>query len=214
MKGVILGQVYNIPEAGLDMVLYGNKSNILSNYLYNQMQALPQAYNEFSERIRNAMITSYNYINDKLTQYGILNQLQNSGIKIIDNYYEELLTFQQLQNANLIMQRWVMAHPQIKQMYIDQNLDGYSGTYKNISGKTVGENDYNYRLVMDGGLIPTQDGWIVKHYYEDLQIGDRELSHFEKVRIRNTWEAIDWFLSTSNFDFTLKSDQEVKFNKE
>lgn len=209
-----MGVVVNVPEAGLDFVLYGDKSNVISNYLYNQMQALPQAYNEFSERVRNAMSASYNYVNDKLTQYGILNQIQNSGLKIVDNYYEELLTFQQLQNANLTMQRWVMAHPQIRQMYVDQNLDGYSETYKNISGKDVGEKDYNYRMVMDGGLIPTDDGWIVKHYIEDLQIGDRELNHFEKVKIRNTWEAMDWFLATSNFDFTCKSTEPVKFNKE
>lgn len=211
-KGITLGQIYNIPEAGVDLLLYGDKSNIVSNYLYNQMQALPQAYNEFSERIHNVMTTSYNYVNDKLIKYGILNQLYNNGLRVIDNYYEELLTFQQLQNANLIMQRWVMAHPQIKQMYINQNLDGYSETYKNISGKITGENDYNYRLVMDGGLVPTGDGWIFKHYFEDLQIGDRELTHFEKVRIRNTWEAMDWFLSTSKFDFTLKSDIPTKMN--
>lgn len=209
-----MGIVVNVPEAGLDMVLYGDKSSVISNYLYQQMQNLPQAFNEFSERIYNAMSNSYNYVNDKLTQYGILNELRNSGLKIVDNYYEELLTFQQLQNANLTMQRWVMAHPQIRQMYVDQNLDGYSGTYKNISGKDTGEEDYNYRMVMDGAVIPTEDGWVMKHYIDDLQTGDRELNHFEKVKIRSTWEAMDWFLQTSNFDFTLKSDTPVKFNKE
>lgn len=209
-----MGIVVNVPEAGLDMVLYGDKSGVISNYLYQQMQNLPQAFNEFSERIYNAMSNSYNYVNDKLTQYGILNELRNSGLKIVDNYYEELLTFQQLQNANLTMQRWVMAHPQIRQMYVDQNLDGYSGTYKNISGKDIGEEDYNYRMVMDGAVIPTEDGWTMKHYIDDLQTGDRELNHFEKVKIRSTWEAMDWFLQTSNFDFTLKSDTPVKFNKE
>lgn len=209
-----MGQVYNVPEAGLDMVLYGDKSNLISNYLYTQMQAIPQAYNEFSDRVKNALTTSYNFVNDKLTQYGILNKLENTGLKIIDNYYEELLTFQNLQTANLTMQRWVMTHPKVKQMYIDQNIDGYSDSYKNITGKTVGENDYNYRLVMDGAVIPTEDGWTVKHHLEDLQIGDKELTHFEKVRIRNTWEAMDWFLSTSDFDFTLNSTEPVKFNKE
>lgn len=209
-----MGIVVNVPEAGLDLVLYGDKSNVISNYLYNQMQAMPQAFNEFSQRVYNAMSTSYNYINDKLTQYGILNKLQDNGLVVIDNYYQELLTFQQLQNANLTMQRWVMAHPQIKQMYINQNLDGYSGSYVNISGKTAGEDDYNYRRVMDGALIPTEDGWTVKHYLEDLQIGDQELDHFKKSQIRNTWDAMDWFLQTCNFDFTLKSDQPVKFNKE
>lgn len=209
-----MGIVVNVPQAGLDMILYGDKSNVISNYLYQQMQAMPQAFNDFSQRVFNAMSTSYNYINDKLTQYGILNKLQESGLVVIDNYYQELLTFQQLQNANLTMQRWVMAHPQIKQMYVDQNLDGYSGSYVNISGKGVGEDDYNYRRVMDGAVIPTEDGWVVKHYLEDLQIGDQELDHFKKTQIRNTWEAMDWFLETCNFDFTLKSDTPVKFNKE
>lgn len=209
-----MGIVVNVPQAGLDMILYGDKSNIISNYLYQQMQAIPQAFNEFSQRVFNAISSSYNYINDKLTQFGILNKLQESGAVIVDNYCQELLTFQQLQNANLTMQRWVMAHPQVKQMYIDQNLDGYSGTYVNISGKVVGENDYNYRRVMDGAVIPTEDGWIAKHYLEDLQIGDQELDHFKKTQIRNTWEAIDWFLSTCQFDFTLKNDEPVKFNKE
>lgn len=209
-----MGIVVNIPEAGLDFVLYGNKSNVISNYLYNQMQALPQSFNEFSDRIYRSMATSYDFINDKLTQYGILNQIQDSGLKVIDSYFEELMSFQQLQNANLTMQRWVMAHPQIRQMYVDQNLDGYSGTYKNISGKDTGEKDYNYRMVMDGAVVPTKDGWVTKHYIGDLQIGDRELNHFEKVKIRNTWEAMDWFLETSNFDFTCTSSEAVKFNKE
>lgn len=209
-----MGIVVNVPQAGLDMILYGDKSNVVSNYLYQQMQAMPQTFNDFSQRVFNAMSTSYNYVNDKLTQYGILNKLQESGLVVIDNYYQELLTFQQLQNANLTMQRWVMAHPQIKQMYVDQNLDGYSGSYVNISGKCVGENDYNYRRVMDGAVIPTDDGWIVKHYLEDLQIGDQELDHFKKSQVRNTWAAMDWFLETCNFDFTLKSDTPVKFNKE
>lgn len=209
-----MGIVVNVPEAGLDLVLYGDKSNVIGNYLYNQIQAMPQVFNEFSQRVYNAMSSSYNYINDKLTQYGILNKLQDNGLIVIDNYYQELLTFQQLQNANLTMQRWVMAHPQIKQMHIDQNLDGYSGSYVNISGKTVGEADYNYRRVMDGGVIPTEDGWIVKHYIEDLQIGDQELDHFKKSQIKNTWAAMDWFLDTCQFDFTLKSDTPVKFNRE
>ena len=157
-----MGIVVNVPQAGLDMILYGDKSNVISNYLYQQMQAMPQAFNDFSQRVCNAMSTSYNYVNDKLTQYGILNKLQESGLVVIDNYYQELLTFQQLQNANLTMQRWVMAHPQIKQMYVDQNLDGYSGSYVNISGKSVGEDDYNYRRVMDGAVIPPEDGLVVK----------------------------------------------------
>lgn len=208
-----MGIVVNVSEPGVDFLLYGDKSNILTNYLYNQIQALPKAFNEFSNKIYNSMLSSYNFIKDKLTRYGILNEIKSNGVNIIDNYFDELLTFKQLQEANLTMQRWVMAHNQIRQMYIDQNLDGYSETYKNIFGKEVGEKDYNYRMVMDGVIVPTEDGWYVKHYIQDLLPGDRELNHYEKTKILNTWDAMDWLLSNCQFDFTLKSDQPVKFNK-
>jgi hypothetical protein len=209
-----MGQVINISEAGTDYVLYGDKGNVISNYLYNQMQSLPKAFNEFSERVYNNILSSYNYVNDKLTQYGILNEIQNSGINIVDNYYQELLTFQQLQQANFTMQRWVMAHPQVREMYVKQDIDGYSETYKNVFGKDVGEADYNHRLVMDGVITSTDDHWVVKHYIGDLLPGDRELTHMEKTTILNTWEAVNHMLRTSDFDFTCNSGQPVKFNKE
>lgn len=209
-----MGIVVNVSEPGMDFLLYGNKSNIVSNYLYNQIQTLPKVFNEFSERVYNSMLNSYNFVNDKLTQYGILNEIKQSGVNVIDNYFDDLLTFKQLQEANLTMQRWVMSHPQIRQMYIDQNLDGYSETYKNIFGKEVGEKDYNYRLVMDGVITSTDDHWVVKHYIDDLLPGDRELDHFEKAKILNTWQAMDWILDNCQYDFTIKSDQPVKFNKE
>lgn len=210
-----MGQVINISEAGIPMLLYGDKSNMISNYLYNQMQALPNVFNEFSERVYNTMLNSYNYVNDKLTQYGIINELQSNGINIIDNYYQELLTFEQLQQANLTMQRWIMAHPQVREMYVKQNMDGYSETYKNVFGKEVGEADYNHRLVMDGVITSIDDDyWVVKHYIGDLLPGDRELTHMEKATILTTWEAVNHMLNTSDYDFTCKSGQPVKFNKE
>lgn len=209
-----MGIVVDVPQAGMDYVLYGDKSNLISGYLYNQLQALPKAFNAFSERVYNNLTTSYNFINDKLTQYGIMNQIQSNGVKIVDNYFEQLTTFQQLQNANLVMQRWVMANPQMKELYNNQNLDGYSDTFKNVSGKGVGESDYNYRMVMDGVVTPTDDGFIIKNYLEDHLLGDKELSTFEKTKILNTWDAIDWILETSKYDFTVKSESPVKMNKD
>jgi len=209
--------VIDVPQAGMDYVLYGDKSNVISNYLYNQMQNLPTAFNAFSQKVHDSLMTSYNYVNDKLTQYGIMNQLSNSGVKIVDNYFEELLSFQQLQNANLTMQRWVMTHPQVREFYLNQNVDGYSDTYKNVFGKDAGDKDYNYRRVMDGMLQDNpDDSWVTHYYDEDLIIGDRELNHFEKVKILSTWDAMDWILNNCDFkyDFTCKSDEPVKRNVE
>lgn len=205
-----MGQVISIPEAGIDYVLYGDKSNIVSNYIQQQLQSLPTVFNDFGQRVYNTLMTSYQFINDKLTQYGIKNKINKSGLKVIDDYIEELTSFNALQNANLVMQRWVMAHPEVRRDYLEQNIEGYSETYKNVFGNEVGEKDYNYRLVMDGVIQDQDDSWIVKHYNMDLMPGDRELDHYEKVKILSTWQAIDLIYSSCDFDFTATSKEPVR----
>lgn len=207
-----MGQVLRISEPALDMVLYGNKSELINNYLVQQMQHIKPAFNEFSNRIYQNLQTSYNFINDKLVQYGILNQLQSQGVQVVDNYYMELNNFHALQNANLTMQRWVMSHPAVRQLYLDQNIDGYSDTYKNVFGKGVGEDDYNHRRVMDGVVQDDGNGYVIKHYIEDLMPGDKELSHYEKVQILHTYDTINHIVTSCKFDFTIKSDEPIKRN--
>lgn len=210
-----MGMVINVSEPALDLMLYGNKSNILNNYLTQQMQRVQPTFNEFSNRIYTALQNSYNFVNDKMIQYGILNQLNQQGVQVQDDYFRELLSFQDLQQANLTMQRWVMSHPQLRQYYLDQNIDGYSDTYNNVFGKGVGEADYNYRRVMDGALIDNDDDtFTIKWYNEDLLEGDVPLNHYQQVRIRNTYDAIDHVLKTCKFDFTNVSEEPSKINLE
>lgn len=210
-----MGIVVDIPEAGLDYVLYGNKNNILTSYLHNQIQQLPSSFNEFSNRIYNNLTQAYNFVNDRLLQYQIYNSLKSSNMVIVNNSLVEILSFTELQNANLTMQRWVMAHPEVRQMYVNNNVDGYSDTYKNVHGSSVESNHYDYRRVMTD-VLRDSDGeysWSFTHYDDVLEIGDRELEHFEKVQIINTWQGIDWLLSTCKFDFTCKSEELVPINK-
>ncbi|EKD89567.1 MAG: hypothetical protein ACD_33C00045G0034 [uncultured bacterium] len=209
-----MGMVIDCPEAGLDMLLYGSKNNILSNYLNTQLQQLPQQFNEFSGRIYDSIASSYNYINDKLIQYGIMNQLERQNITVIDNQIDELLTYQQINNASITMQRYIMAHQGIRQLYLDQNVDGYSNTYNNLFGKTIQDNHYDYRRVMDEVVIDnvTDFEWVMKFYHDNLEAGDRDINHHEKVKILNTWKAMDWFLDTCKFDFTNVTDEPTKIN--
>jgi len=208
-----MGLVLNLSEPALDMVLYGNKSHILSNYISQQLSKIPTAFNEFSQRIQDSLYSSYNYLNDKLTQYAIMNQVTSNNVNILDNQYVSLSSFMELQNANTTMQRWVMSHPDLRQLYIDQNVDGYSETYKNVFGKDTGEEDYNYRRVMNNVLTSTDEEWVVKHYIDELLPGDRELNHFEQVKVLHTYDTIDWILSNCKFDFTCKSEEPQKINR-
>lgn len=190
-------------NAGLDALLFGvNKTPIITHYIEQQLSQFNPIMNNFTQRIYDTLQSSYQFLTDKLTQYGILNSLQKQGVSIVDNYFQELTSFEALMNANLTMQRWIMAHPQLRELYLNDNIDGYSNSYQNVFGNEVGEKDYNYRRVMDSVLTSTDDYWQVKYYLEDLLEGDRELDYFEKSKILTTWDAINWLLETCNFDFT------------
>ena len=203
-----MGLVLTMSEPAIDKMLYGDRSNFLATYLQNQLQNIGPAFNAMSERIHGALSNSYNFVTDKLVQYGIRNELSSAGVNYLDNYYNELLTWQALQEANPTMQRWVMSHPEVRQLYVDQNLDGYSDTYTNVFGKGVGKEDYNYRRATNG--VIGDDGYTL--YFEDLLHGDRELDHYEKDIIQNTFSAISWVLNNTEFDFTNKSEQATKIN--
>ncbi|MDD2819184.1 MAG: hypothetical protein PHN51_10395 [Candidatus Nanopelagicales bacterium] len=209
-----MGVVATIPEAGLSYVLYGDKSDIVAGYLARQLESLPAHHgNPYLDRIRQAVTASYNYVTDTFIRSGIMNQLQSSGTTALDNYFVELTTVAEFQTANPTMQRYIMAHPKVKQLYLEQNIDGYSDSYKNVFGNEVGHWDYNYRRVMNGVVTDTDEHMHYAFYEEDLVPGDRELLPYEQFIMVNTYHNLDFLLSNVKIDFTHQTDPNAKINK-
>ena len=208
-----MGIVSTIPEAAVNFMLFGDKSHIVSGYLQQQLTAMPQMFNQFTERIYGAMTDSYNYVTNVLTKSGIMHQLSHQGLIADQDYIQPLYTFEQIQNASPVMQRWIMSHPDVKELYLKQNIDGYSDTYQNVFGDGVGDKDYNWRRVMSG--VQQDDGvtsWRTFYENDDLIEGDRALVHFEKVAILTTYDATNVLLKDNPYDFSLKSEALMKIN--
>ncbi|WP_396190469.1 hypothetical protein [Flavobacterium sp.] len=209
-----MGVVVTVPEAALDYAVYGDNSRMISNYLANQMSEMPQVFNAFTSKVYNAMMASYNYVNDTMIKHNLIGTLRQKGVEVIDNYIVPLTDIEQLKTANPTMQRWVMAQPELRQLYLNQNVDGYSDQYRNVFGNEVGEADYNYRRVMDGVLQDDGKESFIRRYHEELYPGDRELDHAEKVMILQTHDYISQILASCDIDFTCKSTEPVKINRE
>jgi hypothetical protein len=98
-------------------------------------------------------------------------------------------TIGDFQHAPPMMQRWIMADPMLRAMYIDQRIDGYSETYVDVDPGKVGEAHYDYRRATDGLIFdnPDDDGWTATTYFEELLPDDVELTLEEQVDIQNTW---------------------------
>lgn len=115
------------------------------------------------------------------------------------NIIRKIEELQQMQNAPIVMQRWIMANPTIRELYHQQRCDGYSDSYVDVSPNQIKENHYDYRRVMDGVLQESktsdgQDTWKVQFFMDDIFDGDRDLNHHEKVDILSTWDIAEMFI--------------------
>lgn len=115
----------------------------------------------------------------------------------------------QLQSAPPVMQRFIMANPFVRQMYHDQRIDGYSGTYEDYAPGQVGPDHYDYRRVMDGVMIvgdqESEADWEAVMYMDPLEEGDRELTSDQQADILSTWDVVEAYLKESTDDPTSPS---------
>ena len=107
------------------------------------------------------------------------------------NSIRPLYTLADIQNAPLVMQRWIMAEPTVRDLYHQQRCDGYAESYVDMQPAFVGREHYDYRMVTHG-LIQTEneDEPLARFFFDDLAEGDRELTLDEKTDIVSTWDIV------------------------
>ena len=125
------------------------------------------------------------------------------------NEIRSIFDMGELQNAQPVMQRWIMANPTVREVYHKQLCDGYEGTYVDMSPGLVGEQHYDYRRVMDSIVQESDDTWIVKYYPDELLDGDKELSHDQKVDVLSTWSIVEMFIKAGDRDPTSMFDAKL-----
>ena len=101
-----------------------------------------------------------------------------------------LLDINEFQHAGLKMQRWVMAEPTTRQLYINQGCEGYADSYVDVEPGRVGESHYDWRRVMDGIVVETDKGWSATTYLEEIRPNDVPLLLDEQADILYAWENL------------------------
>lgn len=196
-----MGQVIQVPDVGLDYLLYGDTRPSIEAYLQSQMTHIPQTLLSHGSTIYQALQRGFNYINN-LAHNVVLKQLENLGLREDDITIYALTSFREFQNANLATQRWIMANPSVRAIYLDNSCDGYSATYMDVDPGRIGPKHYDYMLATDGVLMDEDDRIVIRYFDRELYPGDRELTTHEKHNIQRLWAASDWLLENTKFDFT------------
>jgi len=129
-----------------------------------------------------------------------LSKMNNAFVR---NDVHSIWDIDKFQNAPIVMQRWIMAEPTVRQKFHEQQCDGYSNQYVDVSPGEIGESHYDYRRVMNGMVVTSDDGpEKVTHYLDELEEGDRELRFDEQLDILNTWERVAFLMNAGGDDPT------------
>jgi len=90
-------------------------------------------------------------------------------------------------DANLIMQRYILSEPTVNKLYVDNMCNGFEATQVDNDPGFVGSDRSDYRRVMDGVLYFDKDGTgLVTHYTNDDDIDD--LDFMDKLAVLDTWD--------------------------
>jgi hypothetical protein len=176
------------------------------------LQYLKNQFNNFTGVMTN---TAQDFIKKSREQFERFNSsaaiefarnMVKSVIGTVDVSTDRITTLWEVnhfQCASIPMQRWVMANPEVRELYHRQGCEGYSDTYVDMQPKVKGEEHYDYRRVMDGVMRFDDDkGWFAKIYVEDLVDGDRDLTHGEKQDVLQTWSKLEYLIAIGKDDPT------------
>jgi hypothetical protein len=177
-------------EHALNALLYKqpdeNFLEYLKSHMHNAYQTIGEAGNRFMSNVR-SMYDKYN-ASDVLQLGKML--LTRTGTHFSQDVIYNV-PYEQLGGANLIMQRYIMAHPDLSKLYVKNMCSGYNGTYVDIEPGVYGTNRSEYIQVMDGVLQfdvnGGENGYI--NHYSDSNTDDLDV--ISKLSILDTWRSVE-----------------------
>lgn len=182
--------------AGFDMLMFPDQDNSLARIAANQMQYISATLTDAGASLMQAATQTYNNF---MNSEGM--RRAKAAVRMVSSVFHPNLIYpltdiRDVQNAQPLMQRYIMAQPDLRALYNQQLCDGYTDSYIDQEPGAVGEDHYDYRRVMQGSLIKKVDAegqtqYYHRQYLDDLHEGDRELTMIERHDIKTvTWETV------------------------
>lgn len=144
------------------------------------------------------------YREDAMRQLKALGQ--NIASAFQTNGVNELYDVGQIQHASEVMQRWIMANPEVRELYHQNRIDGYSDSYVDRAPNVSGIDHYEYRRVTSGITMqhPGSEEYERYNWTEVLLHHDDELTFDEQISILYTWNRVQAAIAKRQEDPTSK----------
>lgn len=114
-----------------------------------------------------------------------------------------LTTIGEFQNPPPVMVDWIMANPDVREMYHNQQIAGYDEYYVDHDHGFIGYEHYHYRRVKNGIFEENTKGEMVAvEWFDDLRKPTDDLLFGEQLVIMKVWDEMSKILAEGNVDPT------------
>ena len=189
---MMINVVRNTTPELFNAILFPEASPETKQWIHDQFHRDTSMLTDLGRSFMDSASALYKKLNDPMLSRMARSIVRNlSGISH-PNSIQPLKTISDIQGAKPVMQRYIMALPELRRLYHKQCCDGYSDSYVDHEPGLVGEAHYDYRRVMNAMVVDVvkPDGtetWQSVMYPDDLEEGDRELDIDEQDCVLMSW---------------------------
>lgn len=171
---------------------------VYGDYHPNTIKLLNEQSNSglLSERLTDAGKAFVSQVSDFVEKIDFNNTLRvmKAAARMVNslwkpNIFRVLEDISDMQHAPPVMRQFIMAAPEIRNLYHKQQIEGYNGWYVDNEPGKVGEDHYDFRRVMDGIVRDDGDKWFCNSYQEDVHEGDN-LDLPEQTAVLVSWDNV------------------------
>jgi len=173
----------------LNAMLYKQPDNRVINYLQDHIQSAMMSTANAGSQFMSTMQDLYHKFNNS----DIINAGKALLFKTGSHMNQTVIypvAYDNFNNANLIMQRYIMANPDVDKLHQRNMCYGFQDTYINPS-PYHGKESMEYMQVMDGVLQFDSSGeGFTEHYSYYHSDEDSELDIYDKISVLDTWDNL------------------------
>lgn len=176
--------------------------NKYAQYVNNTTAMFQNASGWLGEQAKKTMSNFDTFLNSRAWEMGKRLLGKNDGEYVSRYSIGYLGNLESIQQAEGYMRDYIMAHPVLHQMYLDEEIEGYGGEFSHFCAG-VGADNLFYRRSMNGllNLEMIDETAHLRHtHYHDTLGG--QLTFRERVDVQKTWAAVNHHLAGSLFDLT------------
>lgn len=174
-----------------DAFMYAPPSANMMNFVQQMIHAPTDHLLDAGRAFMNQAVNVYERLGSSEAMARVKRAISGTNGRWSDDFMIALNSTLALQQAPVLMHRYLMAHTGIRELYHKGHCDGYSDTYVDMEPGKIGEDHYDYRRVMNGVVVDNENGgWGWTEYHEELIPGDSELDDYDQGVVLRSWDQL------------------------